>query len=303
MTFEQLLYAEVLSRCVSMQKAADTLHITKSALSMAIAQLEAELGFQIFERTKKGCIPTRDGLRILSSAAAILRERNALLSSASDICSSEKTETFSMRYMNTMFPSFVLPFIEHYHEEYTGLKMDIGMAQIETIIAQLNTNTIDAGFVSVTSALDTALSGLTFTPVVHTRIVLGCAKDNPLLLKQTVTPQDLQSQIFCLYNEAFQDHLFESLQFLCGPLKMVLRVDDPWAMHEAITKLNAVCLGRVALGLLSRDRFMNDLCQIDIGHIIDDHASMGWLTNPKYELSPLKKKLIEEISGSIKKNA
>ena len=50
MTFEQLLYAEVLSHHTSMQKAADMLHITKSGLSMAIGQLEEELGVKANEK-------------------------------------------------------------------------------------------------------------------------------------------------------------------------------------------------------------------------------------------------------------
>ena len=61
MTFEQLLYAEVLSHYTSLQKAADALHISKSGLSMAIGQLEAELGVKLFERSKRGCTVTEEG--------------------------------------------------------------------------------------------------------------------------------------------------------------------------------------------------------------------------------------------------
>ena len=54
MTLEQLLYADMLAHCSSLQEAADRLHITKSALSTAISQLEDELGVRIFERTSRG---------------------------------------------------------------------------------------------------------------------------------------------------------------------------------------------------------------------------------------------------------
>ena len=53
MTFEQLLYAEVLSRYSSMQKAADVLHITKSGLSLAIGQLEQELGVKLLKEVRR----------------------------------------------------------------------------------------------------------------------------------------------------------------------------------------------------------------------------------------------------------
>lgn len=63
MTFEQLLYAEVLSHHSSMQTAADILHITKSGLSLAIHQLEDELGVKIFERTSKGTVVTAEACK------------------------------------------------------------------------------------------------------------------------------------------------------------------------------------------------------------------------------------------------
>lgn len=84
MTFEQLLYAEVLSHYRSMQKAADMLHITKSGLSMAISQLEDELGVRLFERTRQGTVPTAEGLQMLSSISSILKNRNELMSTAAE---------------------------------------------------------------------------------------------------------------------------------------------------------------------------------------------------------------------------
>ena len=220
-----------------------------------------------------------------------------------DLQKKDTSEILTIRYMSTLFPSFVTPFLEGYHSRYARLKLDLMCSPIETIITDLTSHTIDAGFVSVNTTLDRSMSHLKFTPVLKSRMVLGCSKENALLKKEVITPEDLQSQIFCLYNEAFQDMLFERLQFLCGPLRMVMRVDDVWAMHEAITRLNAVCLGRQALGMLSRDNLMNDICQIEIGHLIDDNTTLGWLSNPAYELSDIKKKLLREITEDIKKNA
>ena len=82
MTFEQLLYAEVLSHHSSMQTAADILHITKSGLSLAIHQLEDELGVKIFERTSKGTVVTAAGMQMLSAVSSVLHAKNALVSAA-----------------------------------------------------------------------------------------------------------------------------------------------------------------------------------------------------------------------------
>lgn len=303
MTFEQLLYAEVLSHHRSMQKAADMLHITKSGLSMAISQLEDELGVKLFDRTRHGTVPTTEGLQMLSSISSILKNRNVLISTASEIQQNGIRETVSIRYMSTMIPSFITPFLDHYHDMFSHIRLDIRMSELETIADDLNSHRIDAGFIGLNTSMNPVIAGLHFQPVLKSRMVLGCSKNNPLAEKETVTAEDLKDQLFCLYNETFQEFLFDRLQFMCGPLKLVMRADDPWAMHEAMERLNAVCIGREALGMLSRDPVMEDVHMIDISGLIDDSASLGWLTNPNYELSYPAKRLIDLINEDMKNAA
>jgi len=300
-TFEQLLYAEVLSHHTSMQKAADMLHITKSGLSMAIGQLEEELGVKLFERTRQGTRPTAEGLQMLSSISSILKNRNTLISTASEVRRYGIRETISIRYMSTMIPSFITPFLDHYEDLFSHCRLDIRMSELESIVEDLNSHRIDAGFIGLNTSMSPAVSGLKFEPVLRSRMVLGCSKTNPLAQKDTVTADDLKDQLFCIYNETFQEFLFDRLQFMCGPLKLVMRVDDPWAMHEAMESLNAVNIGREALGSLSRDPVMEDVHIITISNLIDDSASLGWLTNPNYELSAGTKKLIDLINEDMKK--
>lgn len=79
MTFEQLLYEEVLSHHSSLQKAPDVLHITKPGLSSAVSDLEDELGVKIFERTAKGTVVTQDGKQLLAAVSEILRSKSDYL--------------------------------------------------------------------------------------------------------------------------------------------------------------------------------------------------------------------------------
>ena len=83
----------MLAHCSSLQEAADRLHITKSALSTAISQLEDELGVRIFERTSRGTVLSEEGLRILSDISGVLKARNSLLHTAEGIRSSREQQT------------------------------------------------------------------------------------------------------------------------------------------------------------------------------------------------------------------
>src|SRR5699024_10245867 len=113
MNFEQLLYAEVLAQHNSMQVAADVLHISKSGLSIAISQLESELGLNIFHKSSTGTTLTDEGRQLLSSISDILRFKNNLETTASIIANPERHQKISVHYMNTMLRPFINTFIDN----------------------------------------------------------------------------------------------------------------------------------------------------------------------------------------------
>lgn len=74
MNFQQLEYAVAVSRYSSMNKAAQALFVTQPTLSSAIKELEAEIGFSIFVRSKAGISITPEGRKFLRSAQIILEQ-------------------------------------------------------------------------------------------------------------------------------------------------------------------------------------------------------------------------------------
>lgn len=72
MTFQQLTFAVAVSRCASINKAAERLYTHQSNVSNTIRQLEGELGIEIFQRSKRGVEVTEDGREFLSYAEEIL---------------------------------------------------------------------------------------------------------------------------------------------------------------------------------------------------------------------------------------
>lgn len=56
----------------SISRAAEQMHMAQPALSLQIKKLEEELGVALFERTRKGVVPTVAGSRLLNHGIAIL---------------------------------------------------------------------------------------------------------------------------------------------------------------------------------------------------------------------------------------
>ncbi len=65
MTFERIIYATEVAKCGSINKAAKKLFVSASAVSLAIKELEEELGIVLFERTNKGVQITVKGQQII----------------------------------------------------------------------------------------------------------------------------------------------------------------------------------------------------------------------------------------------
>lgn len=70
---EQLYYLTLVARYNSINKAAENLYLTSSAVSASMKQLEKECGYAILERTYRGVRLTEKGKHVLKVAEQILR--------------------------------------------------------------------------------------------------------------------------------------------------------------------------------------------------------------------------------------
>ena len=72
MTLLQMNYLVEIYRCGSMNKAAQNLFVSQSAVSAAIRELEEELGIRIFHRSNRGIALTEDGRELLAQVAPLV---------------------------------------------------------------------------------------------------------------------------------------------------------------------------------------------------------------------------------------
>jgi DNA-binding transcriptional LysR family regulator len=68
----------VIARTGSFTRAAEELRITQPALSRSVAAIEQRYGFRIFERGRRGAVPTAVGAMVLADAEGLLRGARAV---------------------------------------------------------------------------------------------------------------------------------------------------------------------------------------------------------------------------------
>src|SRR4030095_4997093 len=74
MTLVQLEYIVAVDTWRHFATAAAKCSVTQPTLSMQLQKLEAELGIQIFDRSKVPVVPTAEGVEIIQQARVILKE-------------------------------------------------------------------------------------------------------------------------------------------------------------------------------------------------------------------------------------
>ncbi|AZZ59917.1 LysR family transcriptional regulator [Oenococcus sp. UCMA 16435] len=300
MTFEQLLYAAELANHQTLQETADLLHISKSGLSQSISQLENELGVKLFKRTRYGSKLTIQGKELLPSIKQMLSQGVSLTKKARNLGKSGQIETVRVAYANTMLKPFLNEYLTMYQDVPTKFNMEISQETATQIISGIRSHRINLGFIAINDSNKEEIHDLDFQPVHTGHLMLFVSPDNPLVKKQKITIEDLQKQRFALFNDPYNDRIFEHLQYLCGPLKTVIKTDDGWAMYTTIKQTNAVALVRDWQTSYSSYEPLQKLPSLSIDNLIDDRFYLGWLTNPKYSSSFYTQEFIKHVDAQIK---
>lgn len=82
MNANKLKYVVAVDRFGSLTAAAEVVHITQSALTKAIADVEQEVGFALFERRSRGVVATAEGRAFLDRAARVVEDLEQLVADA-----------------------------------------------------------------------------------------------------------------------------------------------------------------------------------------------------------------------------
>ncbi|MED1438603.1 LysR family transcriptional regulator [Aeribacillus composti] len=152
MELRVLRYFVTVARMESITKAAEILHVTQPTLSRQLADLEEELGTQLFIRGKKRISLTEDGMLLLRRAEEILaisdrtvqefKDRNNLVGGTISIGSIEALT--SQQVLSKMITAFNSEYPQVSYHIFTGIgddikeKLDSGLLEIGILLEPIN---------------------------------------------------------------------------------------------------------------------------------------------------------------------
>lgn len=161
-------------------RAASRLHLTQSAISRALLQVEDKLGVALFDRTAKGLSPTPAGAQLIDGAGAVLAQLVEL-------------------EQRTVTPATVVQPLRVVCECYTAyrwlpstisqkqLRVEIAFEHTHAPIAALADGEVDVALLTTSKAR----APLRELPLFSDEIVFVMAADHPLAERAHISPQDL----------------------------------------------------------------------------------------------------------------
>jgi DNA-binding transcriptional LysR family regulator len=141
LTLKQFRAIQAIFRHGKIVNAASTLHLTASAVTIQLRQVEEELGLTLFDRTQDGMRPTAAGLAVVDAAQAI-EERLRLLQDEIDAIKGVRAGSLKLGVVSTakyFAPSLMASFMK----EHPDIDMRLVVGNRAETIASLRSHDVD----------------------------------------------------------------------------------------------------------------------------------------------------------------
>lgn len=242
MSFEQLEYVVEVAKSGSLSTASKKLHITQSALSQSITNIEKDLEIQIFERTRKGTVPTEIGMKVIEKAHEVLNkldELKAIASTNSNLIEGELT--VGTIPGSSMFLPKVLSL---FNTEYPNINLSIVEKPSQDIMNEIKQDKLDIGFVGLTrEGKEKEDSEINLRVVLRGQVVIAVSKDSPLASLDKVKPSELLAYPLVIYND---DRLWEFVDYFndtFGKLRIMFSTNNIDDIRKAVNENWAITIG------------------------------------------------------------
>ena len=140
---------DAVARQGSFNKAAQQLHLTPSAISHAIAVMETELGFTLFNRGKNGVTMTSYGASLYPSIRAVLNSDEALQQSIARLNGLEKGKV-KLGVFNSVCASLLPEILKGFMNQYPQIEVEVYQGTYDDVKEWLRTGQVDLAFLSNT---------------------------------------------------------------------------------------------------------------------------------------------------------
>ncbi len=233
-----LVYFREVARQLHFRKAAETLGVAQPALSRAVAQLEAALGSDLLNRTRRGVEVTAAGRHLLDRLEPLLRSMAALPGELQALAQGQVGHVrvaFTGLAMATVLPQI----LREFHRSHPGIRVELSESPTSAQLVALQSGDIACGFFHPDAV----------TPGIRTRLLLRerngvlLPTAHPLARRTTLRLRDLATTPFVLFPRAHNPGFYDRILAAFAEAGVTPRIAE-----EVWPRVNGVGLVRAGLG-------------------------------------------------------
>lgn len=196
-SLRQLQYACAVAEHLSFRRAAEVCHVAQPSLSAQVAELEAALGVQLFERDRRRVLVTSRGRVVLERARRLLLQADDLADAAKRVAD-PFVGTMRVGVIPTIAPYLVPAATAAVRRAYPQLTVAWIEDKTQTLMTQLASAAIDAAVV----ALEADLGDVEHAWIASDPFVFVAPPDHPSMQKSTpISGRELRAADMLLLDE------------------------------------------------------------------------------------------------------
>ena len=292
MTLQQLKYAITVAQTGTITEAAEKLYISQPSLTNAIHELEKEMNIEIFTRTNKGIIVSKDGEDFLGYARQVLEQAEVLEDKYKGGGGGKKKFCISTQHYSFAVNAFVD--LINGQDEYDFSIRETQTYEIIEDVAKMNS---ELGIIFMDDFNDVVLNkilksnDLEFHQLYSAKPHVFISRRHPLAGKQIITNEQLEAYPYLSYEQGEHNSFYFSEEiFSTYERKKNIRVRDRATLFNLLIGLNGytVCSGII-------DKKLNGKDIIAVPLADEKDMRIGYITHRKGMISRLGNTYIEAL--------
>lgn len=187
-------------------RAAQALDYAQSSVSKMIADLEAEWGFNLLERSRTGVKLTSDGAAILPYVYQMLDCYDRLQQQAMDL-SGAHTGTIRLGVFSSVATHWMPNIIKVFQRDYPKIQFEMLLGDYAEIEQWISEGRVECGFLRLPTR-----NSFETIPLERDELALVLPREHPLVSKKTIAPEDLNGEPFLLLEHGGKTEVSEYLE-------------------------------------------------------------------------------------------
>jgi DNA-binding transcriptional LysR family regulator len=242
MELRHLRYFVAIGEEENYRRAAQRLNVAQTALSTQIQDLEAELGFKLFDRLPRGVKLSVAGRLFLEDARRILQQVSEAAARAARVARGQSGTLRVGFTENASWRGVVPESLRRFRERQPDAELQLTPATSLEQIEGLRSGRLDAGFVFNMSKTDSELDHI---PVALQHVELAVPKGHPLIKLKKLRLRDLSEASFVWFPRREAPAFYDRLMHECfrGGLK------SPRIVQEGLNESTILSLVSHGMGV------------------------------------------------------